>query len=100
MSDLAWPVDGPNPMDLASMKRSLHMHQQWTDTYANHVQQEADLCANTSCMAACQSMQEALTKFRGKCEFLERAYAQLIAMDAQSFDRYNKENQDIIELAL
>ena len=45
-------------------------------------------------------MQEALEKFRAKCEFLERAYAQIIAMDAQSFEGYNKENQDIIELAL
>ena len=82
MEDLAWPVDGPNAMDLAGMKRSLHMHRQWTDTYAQRVQQEAELYANTSCMATCQSMQEALTKFRAKCEFLEKAYAQLIAMDA------------------
>ena len=37
-------------------------------------------------------MQEALTKFRAKCEFLEKAYAQLIAMDATSFERYNREN--------
>ena len=100
MSDLAWPVDGPNAMDFAGMKRSLHMHWQWTDTYAQRVQQEADLFANTSCMAACQSMQEALTKFRAKCEFLEKAYAQLIAMDATAFERYNRENQEIIELAL
>ena len=75
-------------------------HEEITDTYATRVQQEADLYANTSCMAACQSMQEALEKFRAKCEFLERAYAQIIAMDAQSFEGYNKENQDIIELAL
>ena len=100
MSDLAWPVDGPNAMDLAGMKQSLHMHRQWTDTYAQRVQQEADLYANTSCMAACQSMQEALTKFRAKCEFLEKAYAQLIATDATSFERYNRENQEIIKLAL
>ena len=87
MSDLAWPVDGPNAMDLAGMKRSLHMYRQWTDTYAQRVQQEADLYANTSCMVACQSMQEALTKFRAKCEFLEKAFAQLIAMDATAFER-------------
>ena len=43
-------------------------------------------------MAACQSMQEALTKFRAKCEFL--------AMDATTFERYNRENQEIIDLAL
>ena len=86
-------------MDLASMKRSLHMHRQWTDTYAQRVQQEAELYATTSCMAACQSMQEALPKFRAKCEFLEKAYAQLIAMDA-AFERYNRENQEIIDLAL
>ena len=83
MSDLAWLVDGPNAMDLASMNRSLHMHRQWTDTYTTCAQQEADLYANTSCMAACQSMQEALAKFR--------AYAQLTAMDTVSFDRYNKD---------
>ena len=51
-------------------------------------------------MAASHSMQEALTKFRAKCEFLEKAYAQLIAMDAASFERYNKENQEVIDLAL
>ena len=45
-------------------------------------------------------MQEALAKFRAKCEFLEKAYAQLIAMDATSFERYNRENQEIIDLAL
>ena len=45
-------------------------------------------------------MQEALTKFRANCEFLEKAYAQLIAMDAASFKRYNRENQEIIDLAL
>ena len=45
-------------------------------------------------------MQEALGKFRAKCEFLEKAYAQLIAMDAASFERYNKENQEVIALAL
>ena len=100
MSDLAWPVDGPNAMDLASMQRSLHMHRQWTDTYAQRVRQEADIYSSTSCMAASQSMQEALGKFRAKCEFLERAYAQLIAMDAASFDRYNKGNQEVIALAL
>ena len=100
MSNLAWPVDGPNAMDLAGMKRSLHMHRQWTDTYAQRVQQEADLYANMSCMAACQSMQDALAKFRAKCEFLEKAYAQLIAMDASSFERFNRENQEIIDLAL
>ena len=93
MEDLAWPVDGPNSMDLTSMKRSLHMHQQWTDTYAQRVQQEAEIYVATSCMAASQSMQEALTKFRAKCEFLEKAYAQLIAMDAASFERY-KEGED------
>ena len=38
-------------------------------------------------------MQEALTKFRAKCKFLEKAYAQLIAMDAASFERY-KEGED------
>ena len=97
MEGLAWPVDGPNAMDLAGMKRSLHMHRQWTDIYAQRVQQEAELCANTSCMAASHSMQEALTKFRAKCEFLEKAYAQLIAMDASVFERYNRENQEIIE---
>ena len=43
MEDLAWPVDGPNAMDLASMKRSLHMHRQWTDTYAQRVRQEAEI---------------------------------------------------------
>ena len=100
MEDLAWPVDGPNAMDLASMKRSLHMHRQWTDTYAQRVHQEAEIYAATSCMAASQSMQEALAKFRAKCEFLEKAYAQLIAMDAASFERYNKENQEVIDLAL
>ena len=31
---------------------------------------------------------------------MEKAYAQLIAMDAASFDRYNKENQEVIALAL
>ena len=82
------------------MKRSLHMHRQWTDTYAQRVQQEADLYANTSFLAACQSMQEALIKFRAKCEFLEKAYAQLIAMNATAFERYNRENQEIIELTL
>ena len=51
-------------------------------------------------MAACQSMQAALTKFRAKCEFLEKAYAQLIAMDASAFKRYNRENLEIIDLAL
>ena len=100
MEDLAWPVDGPNVMDLASMKRLLHMHRQWTDTYAQPVQQEAELYATTSCMAACQSMQEALTKFRAKCEFQEKAYTQLITMDASAFERYNRENQEIIDLAL
>ena len=100
MSDLAWPVDGPNAMDLAGMKRSLHMHRQWTDTYATRVQQEAELFANTSCMAACQSMQDALAKIRAKCEFLEKVYVQLIAMEANSFERYNRENQEIIDLAL
>ena len=100
MEDLAWPVNGPNAMDLTSMKRSLHMHRQWTDTYAQRAQQEAELYATTSCMAACKSMQEALTKFRAKCEFLEKAYAQLIAMDASAFERYNRENQEIIDLAL
>ena len=100
MSDLTWPVDSPNAMDLASMKRSLHMHRQRTETYTTRVQQEADLYANTSCMAACKSMQEALAKFGAKCEFLKRAYAQIIAMDAASFERYNKENQDVIDLAL
>ena len=45
-------------------------------------------------------MQAALTKFRAKCEFLEKAYAQLIAMDAAAFERYNRENQEIIDLAL
>ena len=64
------------------------------------MQQEAELYANTSCMAACQSMQDALTKFRAKCEFLEKAYTQLIAMDANSFKRYNRENQAIIDLVL
>ena len=92
MSELAWPINGPNAMDLAGMKR--------TETYATRVQQEAELYANTFCMAACQSMQEALTKFRAKYEFLEKAYAQLIAMDANSFDRYNNDNQEIIDLAL
>ena len=100
MSELAWPVDGPNAMDLASMKRSLHMHRQWTDTYAQRVRQEAEIYSSTSCMAASHSMQEALGKFRTKCEFLEKAYAQLIAMDAASFDRYNKGNQEVIALAL
>ena len=100
MSELAWPIDGPNTMDLADMKRSLHMHRQWTETYDTRVQQEAELYANTSCMAACQSMQEALTKFRAKCEFLEKAYAQLIAMYANSFELYNNDNQEIIDLAL
>ena len=100
MDELAWPVDGPNAMDLASMKRSLHMHRQWTDTYAQRVRQEAEIYSSTSCMAASHSMQEALGKFRAKCEFLEKAYAQLIAMDAASFDRYNKENQEVIALAL
>ena len=57
MSDLAWPVDGTSAMDLANMKRSLHMHRQWMETYVTRVQQVADLYANTSCMAACQSMQ-------------------------------------------
>ena len=76
------------------------MHRQWTDTYVARVQQEAELYANTSCMAGCQSMLEALTKFCEECEFLERAYAQLIAMDAASFDRYSKENQEMIKLAL
>ena len=70
MSDLAWPVDGPNAMYLAGKKRSLHMHRQWTDTYAQQVQQEADFYANTSCMAASQSMQEALAKFRARCEYV------------------------------
>ena len=51
------------------------MHRQWTDTYATRVQQEANLYANT-----CESMQDALAKLCGKCEFLERAYAQLIAL--------------------
>ena len=64
------------------------------------MQQEAELYANTSCMAACQSMQEALTKFRAKREFLEKAYAQLIAMDANSFECYNNDNQEFIDLAL
>ena len=100
MSDLAWPVDSPNAIDLASIKRALHMHRQWTETDATRVQQEADQYTNTSCMAACQSMQETLAKFREKCEFLERAYTQLIAMVAASFDRYNKKNQDVIDLAL
>ena len=45
-------------------------------------------------------MQEVLTKFCAKCEFLERAYAQLITMNAASFDKYNKKNQEIINLAL
>ena len=100
MDDLAWPVDGPNAMDLAGMKRSLHMHRQWTDTYAQRVRQEADIYASTSCMAASRSMQETLGKFRAKCEFLEKAYAQLIAMDATSFDKYDKENREVIALAL
>ena len=100
MSELSWPVDGPNAMDLTGMKRSLYMHRQWTETYATRVQQEAELYANTSCMAACQSMQEALTKFRAKCEFLKKAYTQLIAMDATSFERYKSDNQEIIDLAL
>ena len=100
MDDLAWPVDGPNAMDLAGMKRSLHMHRQWTDTYAQRVRQEADIYASTSCMAASRSMQETLGKFRAKCEFLEKAYAQLIAMDAASFDKYDKENREVIALAL
>ena len=75
MEDLAWPVDGPNAMDLAGMKRSLHMHRQWTDTYAQRVRQEAEIYSSTSCMAASRSMQETLGKFRAKCEFLEKAYA-------------------------
>ena len=45
-------------------------------------------------------MQEALTKFWAKCEFLEKAYAQLIAMDTTSFERYTRENQEIIDFAL
>ena len=87
-------------MDLAGMKLSLHMHWQWSETYATRVQQEAELYANTSCMAACPSMQEALTKFRAKWEFLEKAYIQLIAMDANSSERYNNDNQEIIDLVL
>ena len=51
-------------------------------------------------MATSQSMQEALTKFRAKCEFLEKAYSRLIAMDASAFECYNRKNQEIIELAL
>ena len=51
-------------------------------------------------MAASRSMQETLGKFRAKCEFLEKAYAQLIAMDAASFSKYDKENQEVIALAV
>ena len=51
-------------------------------------------------MAASRSMQETLGKFRAKCEFLEKAYAQLIAVDAASFSKYDKENQEVIALAL
>ena len=66
MSDLAWPIDGPSPLDLASIKRySTCIDSGQTRTPPPYSKR---LYPNTSCMA------KALAKFRGKCEFLKWAY--------------------------
>lgn len=96
----AWPVDGPTTMDLQGMCRSFSMHKKWEDTYAKCVRQEADLYASTASMGVCHSMEEALAKFRAKREFMECAYTQLIAMDANNFATYDEENSALIKLAL
>ena len=72
------------------------MHKKWADTYAKRVRQEDDLYASTAYIGAYHLMQEALTKFHAKREFMERAYANLIAMDANNFVTYSA----LIKLAL
>ena len=85
ISDLAWAVNGPAAIDHAMIIR-------YAQTVGTYVKQEANLYMSAACMGACHSMQEALSKFHAKCEFMERAYAQLIAMDANDHAKYNQEN--------